>query len=676
MAHDSRFILVGLASLALTACGGGGDGGDGGTNTPPNAVISASPACGQASVPVNFSATGSADPDGSITTYSWNFGDNSSATGAQVTHAFASAGTFRVTLTVTDNRGAQASAALDVTTITGPLPASVTVSGSISFERVPFSTNVGATGEGSGLDYTKTFEAPAREVEVELLRASDQSVLQTVVTNTSGQYQVTAPVNTEVRVRAKAVSRPGAPSPQGATWDLRVLNNTNANALYVIDGSPFHTCIVNHTRNLKATTGWGGGFSGVYTGTRAAAPFAVLDTLYEATQFVITQGDAGLQLPALSAFWSEKNVPVVGDVARGEIDTTSYIPAGTSGIAQGIYVLGAANNDTDEFDQHVLAHEYQHYIEDAISRSDTVGRDHALDERLDMRLAFSEGYANAFSAMVRNDPRYRDSFGAAQGSDSNFSVESTHTTVPGWYNEASVHRIVWDLFDTVSDGADAVSVGYAPMHSVFTAELRNDVPLTSLFSFITALKQRPGVPVAQVNQLVEAERGAAGTNLGIVSTTMTAYADTETYSSVATRSADLVLPVYTPIELGVSARLCTSSSVTLTDGTVIAGSYNKLGNRRFLRFNVPSARTIRVRVSCASTDSDCTGPIVPDPDFVVTRGRSVTYAESSTPRLEQLDYPAPAGDHVLEIYEWSHIDTELADSQRRGRTCMTVNITG
>jgi hypothetical protein len=174
--------------------------------------------------------------------------------------------------------------------------------------------------------------------------------------------------------------------------------------------------------------------------------------------------------------------------------------------------------------------------------------------------------------MVLNDPLYRDSFGTAQNTDFHFSVESTTTSTPGWYNEASVHRIVWDLFDTANDGADTVSVGYAPMHDVFMTELRNDVPLTALFPFITALKLRPGVPVAPVDAIVEAERGAAGTNLGIVSTTMTPYAATETFSGVADSSSDLVLPVYTPIALGGSARLCTSSSVTSSTGTVIGGS--------------------------------------------------------------------------------------------------------
>lgn len=669
MANNSRFILVGLACLAVTACGGGGGGG-GSTNQSPTASFTATPSSGQVPLNVAFDASASTDADGSIVSYSWNFGDNTSGTGVTTSHGYTTAGTFTVTLTVTDNRGATATATRTVVTTAGPPPTSVTISGRITFERVPFSTTL-----GGGLDYTRTFEAPAREVEVELLQASSQAVLSKVATDSNGNYTFTTTPNTDVIVRAKAMTRHAGVPGRPAGWDVRVSNNTNSNALYVLDSSAFNTGIADQTRNLKAATGWGGGFAGTYTGVRAAAPFAVLDTIYSAVQFVIAQGDSGVQLPSLNAYWSDKNVPTDGDVTLGQIGTTAYYPANSGGVAPGIYVLGAASNDTDEFDQHVIAHEFQHYLEDTISRADTVGGDHALDERLDARVAFSEGYSNAFSAMVLNDPRYRDSFGTAQASDFNFSVESRTTSAPGWYSEGSVQRIAWDLFDTANDGADTVSVGYAPLHDVFVNELRDDVPLTTLFAFITALKQRPGVPAAQVDALVEAER-VAGTNLGIVSTTMNAYATTETFSGVADSSSDLVLPVYAPIALGGSARLCTSSSVTSTSGTVIAGSYNKLGNRRFLRFNVPSARTVRITVSCPASDADCAGTVVPDPDFLVARGKSLTYAESPTPRLEQLDYPAVAGDHVLEIYEWSHIDQDAADSERRGRTCMTVNITG
>ncbi len=53
-----------------------------------------------------FDASGSSDPDGSIASYSWNFGDGSGATGSIVTHIYNAAAKFTVTLTVADNRGA------------------------------------------------------------------------------------------------------------------------------------------------------------------------------------------------------------------------------------------------------------------------------------------------------------------------------------------------------------------------------------------------------------------------------------------------------------------------------------------------------------------------------------------------------------------------------------------
>jgi len=79
----------------------------GGTpNTPPNAIASANPASGIIPLAVSFSGAGSSDPDGSIASYAWSFGDGSNASGITASHTYTSAGTFTATLTVTDNRGA------------------------------------------------------------------------------------------------------------------------------------------------------------------------------------------------------------------------------------------------------------------------------------------------------------------------------------------------------------------------------------------------------------------------------------------------------------------------------------------------------------------------------------------------------------------------------------------
>ena len=54
------------------------------------------------SVDVTGTAT---DPDGDTLSYQWNFGDDATATGATASHRYAAAGTYAVTLTVTDGRG-------------------------------------------------------------------------------------------------------------------------------------------------------------------------------------------------------------------------------------------------------------------------------------------------------------------------------------------------------------------------------------------------------------------------------------------------------------------------------------------------------------------------------------------------------------------------------------------
>jgi PKD repeat protein len=67
----------------------------------------------------SFDGSGSADPDGTIKTYSWNFGDGNSATGSGnvATHTYAQPATYNVALTVTDNAGASGTDSAIVTVL-------------------------------------------------------------------------------------------------------------------------------------------------------------------------------------------------------------------------------------------------------------------------------------------------------------------------------------------------------------------------------------------------------------------------------------------------------------------------------------------------------------------------------------------------------------------------------
>jgi hypothetical protein len=67
---------------------------------------------------VNFDGSSSSDPDGTITSYDWNFGDTNSGTGVSPTHSYDTAGIYTVTLTVTDDDGATDSDIVDIIVIT------------------------------------------------------------------------------------------------------------------------------------------------------------------------------------------------------------------------------------------------------------------------------------------------------------------------------------------------------------------------------------------------------------------------------------------------------------------------------------------------------------------------------------------------------------------------------
>ncbi|MFN7927357.1 MAG: glycoside hydrolase family 44 protein [Blastocatellia bacterium] len=91
-------------------------------NQPPVASASATPTTGLAPLAVNFNGSASSDPDGTISSYAWDFGDGTTGTGATVSHTYTTVGTLNARLTVADDKGAVASITIPIT-VTSNLPA-------------------------------------------------------------------------------------------------------------------------------------------------------------------------------------------------------------------------------------------------------------------------------------------------------------------------------------------------------------------------------------------------------------------------------------------------------------------------------------------------------------------------------------------------------------------------
>ena len=92
-------------------------------NQPPVANFVATPTSGAAPLTVSFDGLVSSDPDGTIASYSWSFGDGGTATGATASHQYVAAGTYNAVLTVRDNLNLTATKTVVITATPGADPA-------------------------------------------------------------------------------------------------------------------------------------------------------------------------------------------------------------------------------------------------------------------------------------------------------------------------------------------------------------------------------------------------------------------------------------------------------------------------------------------------------------------------------------------------------------------------
>lgn len=533
----------------------------------------------------------------------------------------------------------------------------VTVSGKITFDRLAFST----TPRG-GLDPNNPIESPARQVTVQA--RSGSTTVATTTTDANGDYSFTVPANTDIFIRARAEMIKSGSAP---TWTFAVRDNTAADAIYAIDGATFNTGTANVTRNLRAPSDWNGSS---YNAGRRAAPFAILDTVYQTKQLILGANPSA-QFPPLDLFWSEDNkatlpfCPDNGNIgtsfyARGQRDecTNQRAP-----LPDGIYILGflpnANTGDTDEYDSHVIAHEFGHYFEDRFSRSDSIGGRHGLGDSLDLRVAFGEGWGNAFGAMALNEPQYRDSFdGVIQ--DSGFNLESDPVTNPGWFSEASVGQFLWDVFDSGAEPNDNVALGFTPIYTVMLSDQIETDALTSIYSFATSLIARNAGAAGAISRLLDIQ--------GIESTP-DAFGAGE--SNPGGDTDPRALPVYQELQLNVpqtsvcSASFAGSKDISL-DGNVIP---NKLGNHRFFRFQNDIARLVTITAQGAAPTVGTVAAT--DPDIYVFRGGDAVLIGDDSGGVETISgQQLPAGIYVIDVFDF---DTTGTNQPPR---CMTVSITG
>ena len=494
-----------------------------------------------------------------------------------------------------------------VETTAPPTNSAVRLSGKATFDSVP--------NPDGALDYGATTPKPVRGGVVEVLDTASE-VIATTSTDAEGGYAVSVPAATSIVVRVRAqLLRVG----DGANWDVSVRDNTQSNAIYAMQTPAFATGQEDLSRDIHAPSGWDGSS---YSAPRAAGPFAVLDTIYTAQAKVLSV-EPDIAFPPLRVFWSVDNVPARGNPALGQIVSTSFT---ANSAGRSIYVLGKADVDTDEFDDSVVAHEWGHYYLSAFGRDDTPGGSHSPFDLLDRRLAFSEGWGNAWSGIALGRRIYTDAVGSGQGVGMRIDLGRGETYAAGWYREASIHSVLW-LLDQ--------QVGFRPINDALTGTaLKNGLALTSMHVFTAAFDLAAPASAGALASLLASQNISAASN--------DPFGRFETNDG----GVSVALPMYIRANVGGSTSACVSNA---------EGANNKLGSFVYLRFAVPAARNYAITV---------TGPAVANPDFAVYAGRQVASRQGRGASASALVGLSP-GEAILAINDANNSSAS---------TCFTVSI--
>lgn len=551
--------------------------------------------------------------------------------------------------------------------------AMVTISGAVSFEFVP---PVVSGTNCTMLDFNSIQVRPIRGATVQLIDAGNSSVLGTTTASATGDYSFSnIPSNTQVtlRVRAELIAT-GTPS-----YSFEVRDNIDTSAspppletrpLYAVERT-FDSGNADKTENLTAQSGWGGSS---YTGARSAAPFSVLDTLYDGLQLILSANPNAVLEP-MDAFWNANNTLVAAggtsDPDNGDI--WPFYTGNPDGGARNpsLFLTGDPATDTDEFDTHVIAHEWGHYFEDTLSRSDSRGGSHALGQSLLPRVAFGEGWGHAVASIATGDPQSCDTRVVGDPNTGfGWSNESDGFGRQGWYNEISVSTFLYDLWDTDVDSTDNMSIGWPAIYNIMTGAQANTEAFTTIHSFAALL--RPTLSPAEqtfLDSQLAREATIGGAALDIWGTNET---------NDATGGRD-VLPIYTDLTAdGSVLNLCMNSDYDT--GSFRTG--NKLAEHRFIRLTVPVTDTYDILMENPSPPAPTADPDdrdQSDPDVIVySSGVIVALGQSGDDNVESFvsQNTLFAGQtYVVDVEDWRFADDSGAPATYPDQTCFNISFT-
>lgn len=151
-----------------------------GTPDFPNELPLASATSSCTNLTCGFDGSASSDPDGTVATYAWNYGDGSTGSGPRPSHTYARADTYTVTLRVTDDRGGQSTPWSGQVTATAPaVPTSV-----------GFVANAGSNAQSQSPSVVSPAGITAGDTELLIITTNVAGVTTTAPTGLTGWTQI------------------------------------------------------------------------------------------------------------------------------------------------------------------------------------------------------------------------------------------------------------------------------------------------------------------------------------------------------------------------------------------------------------------------------------------------------------------------------------------------------
>ena len=185
-------------------------------NVPPTASFTFSPANPLVNQWISFDGRASTDPDGTITSWVWDFGDGATGTGSQIQKRYSAAGTYTVALTVTDNRGATATTTRTVVVGTPNQPPTAsftfTPSNPDPGQNVTFNASASSDPDGTITAYSWTFGDGATGSGVNITKAYASAGTYTVTLTVTDNLGATGTTTRTIQVGPPPVTLPGMPT--------------------------------------------------------------------------------------------------------------------------------------------------------------------------------------------------------------------------------------------------------------------------------------------------------------------------------------------------------------------------------------------------------------------------------------------------------------------------------